>query len=167
MCYRMCLAASSTIAGADGEPRQFDYTRRTGIAATGGAAPSGTDRSWRDPVTWARRIEAVDKRRNSRQCRDDVVGTPVELVEAGAAKEAVQAYADRLAAEHKAVVHFALHKPDRGGRMRGSSACGVLAAIASVNAIPMVNSLTLSEPDARAHAEPVPDGRPLVDEDHG
>ena len=86
------------------------------IAATGWAAPPGTDRSWRDPVKWAHRIEAVDKRKNSRQCRDDVVGIPVELVEAGAAEEAVQAYADRLAAEHNTVVHFALHKPDRGGR---------------------------------------------------
>ena len=115
MCYRMGLAAESTIPGADGEPRQFDYTRRTGIAATGWAAPAGTDRSWRDPVTWAHRIEAVDKRKNSRQCRDDVVGIPVELVEAGTAEEAVQAYANRLAAEHNTVVHFALHKPDRGG----------------------------------------------------
>ena len=115
MCYRMGLAAESTIAGADGEPRQFDYTRRTGIATTGWAAPPGTDRSWRDPVKWAHRIEAVDKRKNSRQCRDDVVGIPVELVEAGVAEEAVQAYADRLAAEHNTVVHFALHKPDRGG----------------------------------------------------
>ena len=115
MCYRMGRAAESTIAGADGEPRRFDYTRRTGIAATGWAAPPGTDRSWRDPVKWAHRIEAVDKRKNSRQCRDDVVGIPVELVEAGAAEEAVQAYADRLAAEHNTVVHFALHKPDRGG----------------------------------------------------
>ena len=115
MCYRMGIAAESTIAGADGEPRHFDYTRRTGIAATGWAAPPGTDRSWRDPVTWAHRIEAVDKRKNSRQCRDDVVGIPVELVEAGVAEEAVQDYADRLAAEHNTVVHFALHKPDRGG----------------------------------------------------
>ena len=115
MCYRMGLAAESTIAGVDGEPRRFDYTRRTGIAATGWAAPRGTDRSWRDPVKWAHRIEAVDKRKNSRQCRDDVVGIPVELVEAGVAEEAVQAYADRLAAEHNTVVHFALHKPDRGG----------------------------------------------------
>ena len=115
MCYRMGRAAESTIPGADGEPRQFDYTRRTGIAATGWAAPPGTDRSWRDPVKWAHRIEAVDKRKNSRQCRDDVVGIPVELVEAGVAEEAVQAYADRLAAEHYTVVHFALHKPDRGG----------------------------------------------------
>ena len=115
MCYRMGLAAESTIAGADGEPRHFDYTRRTGIAATGWAAPRGTDRSWRDPVKWAHRIEAVDKRKNSRQCRDDVVGIPVELVEAGVAEEAVQDYADRLAAEHNTVVHFALHKPDRGG----------------------------------------------------
>ena len=45
-----------------------------------------------------------------------MVGIPVELVEAGAAEEAVQAYANRLAAEHNTVVHFALHKPDRGGR---------------------------------------------------
>ena len=115
MCYRMGIAAESTIPGADGEPRHFDYTRRTGIAATGWAAPPGTDRSWRDPVKWAHRIEAVDKRKNSRQCRDDVVGIPVELVEAGVAEEAVQDYADRLAAEHNTVVHFALHKPDRGG----------------------------------------------------
>ena len=116
VCYRMGLAATSTIPGADGEPRGFDYTRRTGILATGHAAPPGTDPSWGDPLTWARRIEAVDKRKNSRQCRDDVVGIPVELVEVGVAEEVVQAYAARLAAEHKTVVHFALHRPDRGGK---------------------------------------------------
>ena len=116
VCYRKGLAAKSTIPGADGGPRCFDYTRRTGIAATGWAAPPGTDPSWGDPVTWAHRVEAVDKRRNSRQCRDDVVGIPVELVEAGVAEEVVQAYADRLAREHKTVVHFAVHEPDRGGK---------------------------------------------------
>ena len=116
VCYCMGLAAESMIAGADGGPRCFDYTRRRGIAATGWAAPPGTDPSWGDPVTWAHRIEAVDKRKNSRQCRDDVVGIPVELVEAGAAEEVVQAYAARLAVEHKTVVHFALHRPDRGGK---------------------------------------------------
>ena len=116
VCYREGLAASSTIPGADGQARLFDYTRRTGIEATGWAAPPGTDTSWGDPVTWAHRIEAVDKRKNSRQCRDDVVGIPVELVEVGVAEEVVQAYADRLAAEHKTVVRYALHKPDRGGK---------------------------------------------------
>lgn len=116
VCYRKGLAAKSTIPGADGGARLFDYTRRTGIAATGWAAPPGTDPSWGDPVTWAHRVEAVDKRKNSRQCRDDVVGIPVELVEAGAAEEVVQAYADRLAAEHDTVVHFAVHEPDRGGQ---------------------------------------------------
>ena len=116
VCYREGLAASSTIPGADGQARLFDYTRRTGIEATGWAAPPGTDASWGDPVTWAHRIEAVDKRKNSRQCRDDVVGIPVELVEAGVAEEVVQAYADRLAAEHKTVVRYALHKPARGGK---------------------------------------------------
>ena len=116
VCYRMGLASASTIPGADGLERRFDYTRRTGILATGHAAPPGTDPSWGDPITWAHRIEAVDKRKNSRQCRDDVVGIPVELVEAGVADEAIQAYADRLAEEHKTVVHFALHRPDRGGK---------------------------------------------------
>ena len=115
LCYRLGLAAVSTILGKDGEPRHFDFTRRTGIAATGYAAPPGTDPSWRDPLRWAKRIEAVDRRRNSRQFRDDVVAIPVELVEAGMAEEAVQAYADRLAAEHRTVVHFAIHEPDRGG----------------------------------------------------
>ena len=87
VCYRMGLASASTIPGADGLERRFDYTRRTGILATGHAAPPGTDPSWGDPLTWAHRIEAVDKRKNSRQCRDDVVGIPVELVEAGVADE--------------------------------------------------------------------------------
>ena len=60
-----------------GSPESIpDYTRRTGILATGHAAPPGTDPSWRDPLTWAHRIEAVDKRKNSRQCRDDIVGIP-------------------------------------------------------------------------------------------
>ena len=115
-CYRMGLAAASTIPGADGLERRFDYTRRTGILATGHAAPPGTDPSWGDPITWAHRIEAVDKRKNSRQCRDDVVGIPVELVEAGLGKVVAQAYADRLAKKHKTVVHWALHGPTRGGK---------------------------------------------------
>ncbi len=116
VCYRMGLAAASTIPGADGLERRFDYTRRTGILATGWAAPPETDASWGDPLTWARRIEAADQRKNSRQCRDDIVGIPVELVEAGAAEEAVQAYAARLAEEHNTVVHWARHAPDRGGK---------------------------------------------------
>ena len=116
VCYRMALAATSTIPGKDGGPRLFDYTRRTGIAATGYAAPPGTDPSWGDPITWAHRIEAVDKRKNSRQCRDDVVGIPVELVEAGLAEVVTQAYANRLAELHNTVVQWALHKPDRGGK---------------------------------------------------
>ena len=115
VCYRLALAATSTLAGRDGGERAFDYTRRSGIASTGWAAPAETDGSWSDPITWAHRIEAVDKRKNSRQCRDDVVGIPVELVEAGLAEEAVQAYADRLAEMHRTVVHFAVHEPARGG----------------------------------------------------
>ena len=115
VCYRMGLAAVSTIPSADGAERVFDYTRRSGVVTTGWAAPPGTDPSWSDPVTWARRIEAVDRRKNSRQCRDDVVGLPVELVELGLAQAAMQLYADRLAELHRTVVHYAIHSPARGG----------------------------------------------------
>ena len=116
VCYRFGLSATSTIPGADGKPRRFDYTRRTGIEARGFAAPPGNDPSWGDPVKWAHRIEAVDRRRNSRQCRDDVVAIPIELVEAGVAEEAAQAYAQQLAMRHKTVVHWVLHRPARGGK---------------------------------------------------
>ena len=116
VCYRFGLAAASTIPGKDGTNRVFDYTRRSGIIATGWAAPAGTDTSWSDPITWAHRIEAVDKRKNSRQCRDDVVGIPIELVEVGLAEQAIQVYADRLAALHRTVIQWACHGPDRGGK---------------------------------------------------
>ena len=116
VCYRFGLAAASTIPGKDGSNRVFDYTRRSGIIATGWAAPAGTDTSWSDPITWAHRIEAVDKRKNSRQCRDDVVGIPIELVEVGLAEQAIQVYADRLAALHRTVIQWAYHGPDRGGK---------------------------------------------------
>ena len=70
MCYPFGLAAASTFPGLDGSVRAFDYKRRTGIVATGYAAPLGTDATWSDPLKWAYRIEAVDRRKNSRQCRD-------------------------------------------------------------------------------------------------
>ena len=116
VCYRNGLSGTSTFDGPSGEKRTFDYTRRTDVIATGYAAPPGTDPSWVNPITWAHRIEAVDKRKNSRQCRDDVVAIPIALVEAGLAEEAIQTYADRLARLHGTPVHWAFHKPDRGGK---------------------------------------------------
>ena len=116
VCYRMGLSATSTFVGEHGGERTFDYSRRTGIIATGYAAPPGTDQSWSDPITWAHRIEAIDKRKNSRQCRDDIVAIPIELVEAGLAEEAIQTYADRLAELHNTVIQWSYHRPDRGGK---------------------------------------------------
>ena len=116
ICYRFGLAGTSTFVGEDGAPRFFDYSRRTGIIATGWAAPPSTDESWSDPLTWAHRIEAVDKRKNSRQCRDDIVGIPIELVEASLAEQALQAYAERLAQLHNTVIMWSYHGPARGGK---------------------------------------------------
>ena len=116
ICYPFGMAAASTIPGMAGDKRVFDYTRRSGIIATGWAVPAGTDESWSDPITWAHRIEAVDKRKNSRQCRDDIVGIPIELVDVGLAEQAIQVYADRLAALHRTVIQWAYHRPGRGDK---------------------------------------------------
>ena len=116
VCYRFGLAAQSSFLGEDGVPRTFDYTHRTAIAQTGCALPHGASDAWRDPLEWARRVEAADRRRNSRQCRDNVTGIPIELVEAGTHVAAIQEYAELLAAEHDTPVHFVIHPPDRGGK---------------------------------------------------
>ena len=116
VCYRFALAARSSFVGKDGLPRTFDYTHRTAIMQTGYALPAGASDAWRDPLEWAHRVEAADKRKNSRQIRDDVIGIPIKLVEAGTQLAAVQEYAERLAAEHHTPVHFVIHSPDRGGK---------------------------------------------------
>ena len=120
------------IAGADERAAvASDYTRRRGIAATGWAAPPGTDPSWGDPVTWAHRIEAVDKRKNSRQCRDDVVGIPVELVEGRGGRGGGPGLRgpSRGGAQGRSSTSRC-HRPDRGGneppraRSLSGAACG-------------------------------------------
>ena len=116
VCYRFGLAAQSAFLGEDGVPRTFNYTHRTAIAQTGCALPHGASDAWRDPLEWAHRVEAADKRKNSRQCRDDVIGIPIALVEAGTHVAAIQEYAELLAAEHDTPVHFVVHPPDRGGK---------------------------------------------------
>ena len=116
VCYRFGLAAQSSFLGEDGVPRTFDYTHRTAIMQAGYALPAGASDAWRDPLEWAHRVEAADKRKNSRQCRDDVIGIPIALVEAGTHVTAIQEYAELLAAEHDTPVHFVIHPPDRGGR---------------------------------------------------
>ena len=116
VCYRFGLAAQSSFVGEDGLPRRFDYTDRTAIMQTGYALPAGASDAWRDPLEWAHRVEAADKRKNSRQCRDDVIGLPIELVEAGTHLAAVQAYAEQLSNEHHTPTHFVIHQPERGGK---------------------------------------------------
>ena len=112
--YRFGLAAESSFAGDDGQPRAFDYSARRGIAAKGAALPDGAAAAWRNPLEWARRVEAADRRRNSRQCRDDVLALPTELVESGKAQAAVGAYAQRLAERWRTPVHWVLHDQDSG-----------------------------------------------------
>ena len=108
-CYRLALAATSRFPGKDGLPREFDYTRRHGVDARGCELPAGADESWRAPLTWAHRIEAVDYRSNSRQFRDDVLGIPREMVEAGQAETTVAAYAQRIAKKWRTPVHWVIH----------------------------------------------------------
>ena len=113
-CYRLALAAESRFTGTDGAPRSFDFTKRHGIGANGCALPDGAADAWRDPLEWARRIEAVDYRSNSRQFRDDVIGIPRELLAEGKAEETIAKYAQRIAARWRTPVHYVIH--DEHGR---------------------------------------------------
>ena len=110
-CYRFGLAGASAFPAKDGG-FAVDYTNRRGIGATGCALPAGADPSWRSPLTWAARIETVDYRKNSRQCRDDVLGLPREMVQAGLAEQAVADYAQKIAAKWKTPVHWVIHDVD-------------------------------------------------------
>ena len=108
-CYRLALAAESRFTGTDGAPRSFDFTKRHGIGPAGCKLPKGASDAWRDPLEWARRIEAVDYRSNSRQFRDDVIGIPRELIAAGKAEEAIAKYAQRIASKWRTPVHYVIH----------------------------------------------------------
>ena len=97
-------------------PRHYDYRGRVGIAASGAALPEGAAPEWSGPLEWGRRVEAVDgKRLDSRQCRDDVVGIPIELVESGFADLAIARQAAKLAELHQTPVHWVIHKPHGAG----------------------------------------------------
>ena len=116
VCYRHGLAGVSSFPGPDGAAQRFDYTNRAGVVAAGAALPEGASERWRDPLTWANEIEAVDKRKNSRQLRDDIVAIPVALVGPDVDLERVVAeYAQRLSAVRRTPVHFAIHEPPRHG----------------------------------------------------
>jgi len=106
--YRFGIRTVSRFLDAEGNPRVFDYShRRTG--PQGSALPAGAHDTWSDPVIWAGHVEAADSRKNSRQCRDDVIGIPREMVATGQAEAAIAAYARRIAERWATPVHWAIH----------------------------------------------------------
>ena len=97
-------------------PRHYDYRGRVGIVASGCGLPEGAAEAWSDPLEWARRIEAADGHRvDSRQCRDDVMGIPLELVRSGFADLALARQAAKVAELRKTPVHWVIHKPHGAG----------------------------------------------------
>ena len=112
--YRFALEAESLLPDKHGEPKRFDYRRRRGILQSGCALPPRAHSTWSKPVYWAHEIEKRETRSNSRLMRDDVLGIPVELVEAGVAHLAVARYAARIAWLRETPVHFVIHGPNRG-----------------------------------------------------
>ena len=97
-------------------PRHYDFRVRAGIVASGSALPEGGGESWCDPLEWARRVEVADGHRlDSRQCRDDVTGIPIELVRSGFADLAVARQAAKVAELRGTPVHWVIHKPHGAG----------------------------------------------------
>ena len=97
-------------------PRHYDFRARVGIVASGSAVPEGGAEAWREPLEWARRVEAADgKRLDSRQCRDDVTGIPLELVRSSFADLAVARQAAKVAELRNTPVHWVIHRPHGAG----------------------------------------------------
>ena len=97
-------------------PRHYDFRARVGIVASGSALPAGAAEAWRGPLEWARRVEAADGHRlDSRQCRDDVTGLPIELVRSGFADLAMARQAAKVAEFRKTPVHWVIHRPHGAG----------------------------------------------------
>ena len=97
-------------------PRHYDFRVRVGIVASGCGLPEGVAEAWSDPLEWARRVEAADgKRLDSRQCRDDVTGIPIDLIKSGFADLAIERQASKLAELHKTPVHWVIHRPHGAG----------------------------------------------------
>ena len=97
-------------------PRHYDYRGRVGLVGSGAALPEGAAPQWCDPLEWARRVEAADgKRLDSRQCRDDIVGIPLELVQSGFADLAIARQAAKIAELHQTPVHWVIHRPHGNG----------------------------------------------------
>ena len=97
-------------------PRHYDFRGRVGIEVSGCALPEGASEAWRAPLEWARRVEAADGHRvDSRQCRDDVMGIPLELVRSGFADLAMARQAAKVAELRKTPVHWVIHRPHGGG----------------------------------------------------
>ena len=93
-------------------PRHYDFRARVGIVASDSAVPEGGAEALRDPLEWARRVEAADGHRlDSRQCRDDVMGIPLELVSSGFADLALARQAAKVAELRKTPVHWVIHRP--------------------------------------------------------
>ena len=109
--YRLGLAAESAFADRKGRTA-CDYSRRRGIGEAGCALPADASMKWTDPLYWSGEIERVDRRKNSRQFRDDVVAIPREAVLAGQSEGILAVYAQKIAKRRNTPVHWVMHDAD-------------------------------------------------------
>ena len=105
--YRFGEKMESLFAGDDGQPREYDYTKRRGLGPRGCALSEGAGESWRDLRTWCHRIEKIDTRKDARQCRDSVVAIPYELRDQ--AEAVMGRFSQRIAEDEGTPVHWIVH----------------------------------------------------------
>ena len=112
--YRCGLALTCERTG-----ERHDFTRRTLRAdvVEHGLAGGRFD----SPAAFAEAVEAAEKRRNSRICRDVQMALPAELDEHSRIKLA-RAFAAELAGRYGTVACWAVHRPDRRSDQRNHHA---------------------------------------------
>ena len=117
VCYRMGLASASTIPGADGLAAALRLHPADRHRSPPAMRPrQGPTRAGATPSPGRTASRRSTSARTAGSAGTTWSGSRSSWSKPAWPTKAIQAYADRLAEEHKTVVHFALHRPDRGGK---------------------------------------------------
>jgi MobA/MobL family len=103
-------------------PRTHDYSRRTGVVASGLIVPSCTPEALAQTraALWNAQ-ERAETRKNSRIAREAIIALPYELDDHGR-QQAVIRYAEHIMNRYGVACDYAIHRPDKRGDDRNHHA---------------------------------------------
>ena len=103
------------------DSKTHDYTRRTGVVATGILLPEGAPEHLRDRAALWNAAERAERKGNSLVARECILALPHELTDKQRL-EATTAFAAYMVERYGVACDYAIHKPDRMGDNRNHHA---------------------------------------------